>query len=323
MDIYFETQNVHTIDPSSDFILSIYAAVAQEESRSVSLNCQWQIQKKFEAGIMTPCLILGYDFKDDTLVINETEAETVRLIFSKYLEGKGYQAIADELNAAGYKTKRGGKFGEIGISTILRNEKYSGDLLLQKWFRTDHLTKKEVANKGERDMYFVGSHHEAIIDRETFDRVQQMLETKKQKYSGKPSKKGYPFSSILVCGKCGANYRRKTTAAGTKYEKAVWICQTYNRFGKSACASRQIPEDILYETTAAVLGLDSFDEQIFKKKITGIDVLDNNTLLFHFKDGSTREATWQHKSRAESWTPEMKQKARNKSNGYCANHKSH
>lgn len=320
VDVFFESQNLHTITAEGEFFLSLYAGMAQAESLSVSENCKWRIRKNFEAGIMTPCSILGYDFQDGTLVINEEEAKIVRLIFAKYLEGKGYQTIADEMNAAGYTSKWGRTFTQITISTILHNEKYNGDVLLQKWFRIDHLSKKEVANNGELDKFFVGGHHEAIIDSETFEKVQSLLSVNRSKFTGKKQRREYTFSSMMTCGNCGGRYRRKTTAAGTKYEKAVWICETYNRFGKTACPSRQIPEDILYKTTSSVLGLKEFDEQIFKKKISHITVQDNYSLHFHFVDSSIKEARWQNKSRADSWTPEMKQKAREKRYAQCANH---
>ncbi|HCC34151.1 MAG TPA: recombinase family protein, partial [Ruminococcaceae bacterium] len=129
-------------------------------------------------------------------------------------------------------------------------------------------------------------------------------------YPQKSAAAEFPFTGRIVCEKCGHHYRRKHTAIGTRYEKIVWICSTFNTSGKSVCAAQQIPEPILQAKTAEVLGLSAFDESVFAAQISDIRVPAHNTLVFVFRDGRRVEADWQNPSRRESWTKEMKQAAR-------------
>ena len=132
VDIFFESENLHTMSSEGELFLTLYAAMAQAESLSVSENCKWRIRRAFKEGIMTPCQILGYDFSGDMLTINEDEAETIGLIYKLYLDGKGFQTIANELNAKHIHTKYGKEFTDYGVRRILLNEKYTGE----GWLRT-------------------------------------------------------------------------------------------------------------------------------------------------------------------------------------------
>ncbi|GHU83273.1 hypothetical protein AGMMS50284_6530 [Clostridia bacterium] len=149
--------------------------------------------------------------------------------------------------------------------------------------------------------FYVTDSHEAIIGEEMFEAVQSEIARRAAKHnSGNFPARQYPCTGMIRCGKCGASYRRKHAAAGSKYEKIVWICATFNTLGKSECDSQQIPEDILLAKIAEVGGLD---------KVAEIIVPARNRLTFIMKDGSTIEAEWQHRSRSESWTDEMKAQA--------------
>lgn len=124
----------------------------------------------------------------------------------------------------------------------------------------------------------------------------------------------YPFTGKIVCSVCGKGYRRKLNAAGTKYEKAVWICSTFNTRGKKYCpTSKQIPEDILHTITAEVLGTDGFDEAVFNDTIERLSVPEPNVIIYHFKDGHKISATWSDRSRRNSWTDEMRRATGEKS----------
>ena len=213
------------------------------------------------------------------------------MIFTDYLSGMGTNAIARKLRKLGIKTKLDCTWHETVIRKMLTNEKYKGDMLLQKCFRLDHISKRTVKNEGQLPQYYVEDSHEPIIDKETFDAVQERL---KRNATTKPKGplKVYPFSGKIVCEKCGKNYRRKTTASGIR-----WICATYNTYGKEYCDSQQIPET----TLEAIVG---------DREFAQIRIPCAGTVKVLWADGTETEHHWENPSRSESWTPEMKEKAR-------------
>jgi DNA invertase Pin-like site-specific DNA recombinase len=315
IDVYFEKENIHSISGDGELMLTILASYAQEESYSVSENCKWRIRDKFKQGIPNTGNMLGYRLSGSTLQVVPEEAKIVQMIFANYLSGMGKLAIARKLNDAGLKTKNGNTFHSNSISKILCNEKYIGDMLLQKTYRTDHLHRNKHINQGQLPMYLIENSHEAIIDRTTFKRVQQEMKIWAAKFQAKPSApQQYPFSGFIVCGQCGKNYRRKIASAGSKYQKPVWICQTFNTSGKSACPSQQIPENILMDVTAQVLGVDTFEEEVLKARIDRIEIPESNQITYLFKDGNIVTAPWQYPSRKSSWTDEMRRTARERQN---------
>ena len=296
-DVFFEEQNIHTKSSDGELMLTILASYAQEESLSASENQKWRIKKNFEAGIPWNGAMLGYRIENGIFKIVPEEAVIVKRIFELYLSGKGVQSIANTLNKDGIKTRFGSKFHYDGIYKILRNEKYAGNLLLQKTFRENYITKRKVINKGELPMYYVEDAHEPIISPESFQKVQEIIAKKAEKYASQKAKThvNYPFTSLITCENCRKHFRRKTVKG-----KPVWICPTFNYEGKAACAAKQIPEDILTGIT----------DKMEMEQITGITARDGNRLLFHFADGTTIEKTWKDHSRSESWTDEMKEAAR-------------
>lgn len=314
VDVFFERENIHSMSGDGELMLTILASFAQEESLSVSENCKWRIRNKFKDGIPNTFSILGYNFKKGNLTINKEEAKIVKMIFTDYLSGMGRLAIVKRLNEMGIKPKSGGSWGSTKIKEILKNEKYCGDLLLQKVFVADHLTKINKTNNGELPQYFVKDNHEPIIDRDIFDKVQIETGIRAGKYKSQQTTVAtYPFTGKIVCSICGKNYRRKLNNAGTKYQKAVWICSTFNTLGKRYCDSKQIPEDILISVTTEVLGLAEFDESTFSQEIKDIQVQRTNLLAFVFNNGDTVKKHWKYKSRSESWSNKSKELARQKS----------
>ena len=298
IDVFFEEQNIHTMSADGELMLTILASYAQEESRSASENQKWRIRKNFEEGKPWSGLILGYRIVDGVYTIVPEEAEIVRRIFQMYLDGQGVEGIANTLNREGVPSRLGNGFGSTGISKMLRNYTYTGNLLLQKVFRENHITKRTQVNNGELPKFHATETHEAIISMETFEAVQAEIERRSHKYyTGKTPKTDSPFSRLIVCEKCGKNYRRKTTATGI-----IWICSTYNSKGKAACASKAIPEIILENITADI----DFDT------VSRITAADNNMLTIHYKDGLTETRQWKDRSRSKSWTSEMKEAARKK-----------
>lgn len=172
VDVYFEEQNIHSLSADGELMLTILASYAQEESRSASENRKWQIRKDFKEGKIGSITIFGYRRNaDGILEIEPTEAEIVKMIFSDYLSGMGGLKIAKKLNEMGIRTAQGNLWTSPRIKELLSNEKYVGDMLLQKYFRNNHIEKRKMQNNGELPKYLVEDAHEAIIDRDTFQKV--------------------------------------------------------------------------------------------------------------------------------------------------------
>lgn len=302
VDVYFEEQNIHTMSADGELMLTILASYAQEESLSASENQKWRIRRNFENGMPWNGTMLGYRYDKGTLVIIPEEAKTVKRIFGEYLSGLGLTAIAKLLNAGGVSTRFGNAWGKSSVLAVLRNYAYTGNLLLQTSRRTDHLTKRDVPNNGELPQFHVENSHEVIIDADTFLAVQNEIRRRAEKHTHPGERKQtYPFTGLIECGCCGKHYRRKVTRA-----RAVWICPTFNTFGKDACPSKQIPEDALIAATEEVIG--SMDA--IGSKITAVRAENKNKLTFFMADGEQIVKRWQDRSRRESWTPEMKETAR-------------
>lgn len=297
VDVYFEEQNIHTTSADGELMLTILASYAQEESLSVSENMKWRIKKNFEDGKPWSGFVLGYRCENGQYVVVPEEAEVVRRIYREYLDGLGATAIMKGLNDDGIRTRTGKPWRIGGVLKVLKNYNYTGNLLLQKTYSENHLTKRKLVNNGEQPQYHVAGAHDAIIDLDTFEAVQEEIERRAEYYAPTKKATSYPFTGLIVCGTCGKHYRRKTTVSGV-----IWVCTTYNTYGKKGCASKAIPESTLYELTADIpLG-----------DLTAIRAENGNTLVFCFKDGTQAVKRWKDRSRAESWTEEMREAARQK-----------
>jgi site-specific DNA recombinase len=291
IDVYFEEQNIHTISAEGELMLSILASFAQAESLSASENQKWRVKKNFTEGMPWNGTMLGYRYNKGRFVIEPNEAKLVKRIYSDYIAGKGTTAIANALNAEGVSTRLGFTWHPSSIQKILRNYNYTGNLLLQKTFRKDHLTKRTLINNGELPKYHATDTHEPIISLETFEAVQAEIERRTSLHAPKKDcTNRYPFSGKIVCAKCGKHFRRKTTKT-----RIVWVCSTYNTQGKAACASKQIPETTLIE----LLGDMPFDSVIAD---------DGNKLTVKYGSSET-VLYWKDRSRSESWTVEMRAEA--------------
>lgn len=305
VDIYFEEQNIHTVSGDGELMMTILASYAQEESLSVSENQKWRVRKNFEEGKPWSGTIHGYRYENGKYVIVPEEAALIHKIFQWYLDGHGYNAIAQRLNAEGARTRNDKLWYQSTIMAILRNEAYTGDLLLQKTYRENHMTKRKRFNQGEHPMFRVEEAHEAIICKETFDAVQKEIAQRANRFKKPTDIPENPFNSKLVCGVCGGSFHRKETHSGP-----VWTCSKFNRFGKSACASKRIPEDILMSTTATALGQAAFDGPAFRESVDCVRACNDNTLIYRLKDGTETRVKWKGKSRTKSWTDEMREAAR-------------
>ncbi|WP_333887908.1 recombinase family protein [Clostridium sp.] len=192
---------------------------------------------------------LGYD-RDEfgELVINEEQAKIVRRIFTEYLKGMGTSAIAKEFNREKVPTVAGGKWHGSTILGILKNEKYKGDVLLQKYYTPDHLKKGSVRNKGEVDSYYIEDNHAPIVTREMWEKVQKEIKRRskaKGNTAGDKYTKRYKHSGMLYCSKCGSTLRRRTWNSGHSCKKIVWQCGSYIKNGKNACPGTTIDDEVI------------------------------------------------------------------------------
>lgn len=253
--VVFEKEGVNTLDGTGEILITILSSLAQEESRNISENTRWGVVRCFEKGqvIVNHNKFMGYTKNEKgELVIVPEEAEIVRLVFRLYLEGYSAGKISSYLEEKGIKTATGqDKWYDTVIMKMLRNEKYMGDALLQKTYMVDFMTKKKVINNGIVPQYYVEDDHEPIIPKELFFRVQEEImrrsslcksavtrkKNQKSKYSS-----SYALTGILLCGKCGQEYRRVTWARNGK-KKIVWRCSNRLTGGVKKCGDSETLEE--------------------------------------------------------------------------------
>lgn len=312
VDIFFEEQNIHTLSANGEFLISLLAGYAQEESRQCSENTLWRVRKNFKEGKpYGGSSMLGYKLEKGRFTVVPEEAEIVRKIFDLYLAGNGFCKIARLLTNEGIKSYTGKAWNKSTLGEIISNVNYTGNLHLQKTYRENHMTKKTMRNKGEKPLYIVEGNHEPIISQEIFDKAQEIRKAKAVGKSGKRNGPAYPFTGLIYCGECGHLFKHKVT----KYYES-WCCSQYDELGKAYCASKKIRDDVLRKACAEALDIDSFDETTFKENIRRIDAFNGNRLVFHFINGISKEVIWDNPSRRDSWTDEMKQKAKERSSKY-------
>lgn len=254
--IFFEEEHINTLSMDGELMLMVLSSVAQQEVHNTSEHVKKGLKMKMERGELVGFQgCLGYDYhpEDKSVTINEEEAETIRYIYRRYLEGVGCMVIARECTQLGFKTKAGNTaWNDSGIRGILRNEKYCGDILMGKTFTVDPITKRRLRNFGEEDKYYLENHHTAIISKEDFIAAQTILDnrgTPRRIVDGKRQEKlsrQYAFSCMIKCAYCGATFTRRNWHKGKGYDKVVWQCVNNTKGGKKCCEhSKTIPEEVL------------------------------------------------------------------------------
>lgn len=246
VEVYFEKENIWTLDSKGELLITIMSSLAQEESRSISENVTWGQRKRFADGkvSMPYKQFLGYRKGADGLPeLVPEEAEIIRSIYRMFMDGKSVSAIARHLSLQGIPSPAGKKeWQRATVYSILRNEKYKGSALLQKTFTVDFLQKKKKINEGEVPQYYVEHSHEAIIDPEEWERVQ--LELARRKDSPKRTYCNSPFAAKLVCGDCGEHYGSKVWHSNSKYRRTIWRCNA-KYSGSNHCNTPHLYEDDL------------------------------------------------------------------------------
>ena len=248
VECYFEKENIWTFDGKGELLLTIMSSLAQEESRSISENCTWGQRKRFSDGKFSVAFsnFLGYDRGENgELVLNEEQAAIVRRIYGLFLQGRSPYAIAKLLTSEGIPTPSGKeKWCGATVKSILQNEKYKGDALLQKRYTVDFLTKKKKVNKGEVPQYYVEGSHDAIIAPSVFDAVQKQMAIRH------PGKNRHScvsiFSGKIKCGDCGSWYGSKVWHSNDKYRRVIWQCN--HKFdGGEKCTTPHLDEEKIKE----------------------------------------------------------------------------
>lgn len=253
ISVYFEKENINSLDSKGEILLTIMASLAQQESESLSKNVKLGLQFRYQNGEVqvNHNRFMGYT-KDDEghLIIEPTEAEIVKRIYLEYLQGASLKQIGESLESDGILTAAGkARWRPETIKKILKNEKYIGDALLQKTYTVDVLTKKRVKNNGIVPQYYVENSHEPIIPRDLFMQVQEEMVRRANLRGGKGGKKRvysskYALSSIVYCGQCGDIYRR-VHWNNRGYKSIVWRCVSRLEEKGSECTAPTINEEIL------------------------------------------------------------------------------
>ena len=246
VEVYFEKENIYTLDSKGELLITIMSSLAQEESRSISENVTWGQRKRMADGKVSMAYkrFLGYEKgADKTPKIVEEEAKTVRKIYALFLEGKTIREICNALTEDKIPTPGGKLLWAVStVKSILTNEKYTGNAILQKRYTVDFLNKTTKKNEGEVPQYFVKNSHPAIIDQATFDLVQSEMD-RRGKLGKQFSGNGLFFCKVL-CGQCGGFYGSKVWHSKTKYRRIVWLCNgRYREKGRPACHTPHCSEE--------------------------------------------------------------------------------
>lgn len=318
IEVQFEKEHINSLSDDGELMLSLLASFAQEESRSISENARWAIQKRFEKGIPNGHFrVYGYRWEDDTLVPVPEEAAIVKRIYQNFLDGKSRLETERELAAEGITTRDGCRWVDSNIKSVLSNITYTGNLLLQKEFIEDPVTKKRRKNKGQLPQYFVENTHEPIIDMETFQYVQDEMARRRE--LGALANKSLNitcFTGKIKCGFCGKSFMHNTRKNRAKFTTTytdedgmytTWVCGSRKQKQKGdPCMAKEIPDKILKACCAEVLGLAEFDDEVFAERIERIDVPEGGILVFHFYDGTEVTKEWESSAKKDCWTDEYK-----------------
>ena len=279
--VSFEKENINTLQEDSEFLITLHGAFAQQEVESISANVTWGVQQSMREGKTRIQYKKLYGYRrgaDDKPEIVPEQAEVVKEIYARYLAGASLRMIQEWLTKNGFLNAQGKTEWTHGsIKGILINEKYCGDVLMQKTYTTDCITHKTVKNYGERPMYLVQNNHEGIVDRETYDAVQAEMARRAALRS--PSKNAptgqscytskYALSDRVYCGECGTRYKRTTWAKNGK-KRIVWRCVSRLDYGTKYChSSPTVDEDKLQAAILAAINSAMSDKKVLINQIAG------------------------------------------------------
>lgn len=265
--VQFEKEGINTLSLGDEMLLNTFTAIAQEESIAISERIRYSNTKRMESGdFIDGNAPYGYRMVDRVLIPKEDEAQIVRDIFDQYLKGASTHEIARNLNDAGIPGKFGSTWKVSTIRYILRNEKYIGDMLCQKTYHTNTLPFKQKRNRGEADQYYVEGSHEGIVDKNVFQKAQEIINSRKEKYLTDADSIQYPLTSKMHCTECGAFFIRKKTNGCVS-----WVCSNHG-ISKDNCPTHYIREIRIYDAFVCMINKLRFSqEQILDGVIKRLD----------------------------------------------------
>ena len=307
VEVFFEKENIKTFSGDGELMLSILASFAQEEALSISNNVKWHVRKNFKEGKVNNYVLYGYRWDGEKFNLVPEEAEVIKYCYKNFLEGKSAETTARELKKFNVKGLTGIPLSPSSVRAILKQEKYTGNSLLQKTY-TDFFTKKEIKNKGEMPMYWAENTHPKIIELETYEKVQEEIARRRELGArANMSLNVTCFTSNIHCS-CGRNYQRtqrnrKNNQPG-KY--IVWMCGGQKDADRKGCINPSMQEYMLKNICCKVLGIEEFSEEIFYERITDINVLKPGLLEFVFKDGHKEKVEWKSTARKDWWTDQAR-----------------
>lgn len=248
--VSFDKENLTTETLTSELMVSVSGSLAQQESISMSQNMRWSYQKRMQSGKFITCNApFGYRLVNgNELIIDEAEANIVHMVFDSYLDGISILELAEMVTKTGFPTSEGTPYWQKStISYMLQNEKYIGDSLNQKFCMTDTFPYRNIDNKGQKPKYYAEKTHPAIIDKDTFERVQALIKLRRPKSADTPREQ-YVLTRKIECGSCGTLFMRRVTQKGL----VMWVCRKHD-MSKSACPVGRIPESEIFTAFTRML----------------------------------------------------------------------
>lgn len=305
IEVRFEKEKINSLSEDGEFMLTLLASFAQEESRSISENVKWGIRKNFQKGIGNSFHIYGYRWTGTKFVIVEEEAKIVRLIYDNFLKGISAEKTEKQLEEMGVKSYTGDHFGNTSIRHILRQERYTGNTLFQKTYIDGGKTKY---NNGELPQYYAKNTHPAIISEETFNKVQEIMQKKRKLGAfANPHIKTNTLTSKIKCKHCNRSFQR-TTRKLVNGRSRYWICATRKAGQGNPCGTGDLHEEQLKKLICEVLRIDEFNDNLFLEQVDHIEVTGKDQLEFFMTDGSLIKRTYMSTARKDAWTPEIRKK---------------
>ena len=309
VEVRFEKEHINSMSGDGELMLSILASFAQEESRSISDNVKWSVRKRMENGIPNGRRrVYGYRWDGDDLVIVPEEATVVRRIFQDFLDGKSRLETERELAADGITTRDGCRWVDSNIKVVLTNITYTGNMLLQKEYIVDPISKRRRKNRGELPQYYVENTHPAIIDKDTFDFVQaEMARRRELGALGNKHLDTCCFTGKIKCPYCGVSYMHNRRTRNGNFQE-FWNCGSMKKkkHGSGCPVGGTISHKNLLLCCANVLGLNDFDEDSFLDTVDFINVPERYTLEFHMKSGDVTTVPCKNTGHQDCWTPERR-----------------
>lgn len=284
--VFFEKENLFTLDSHTDLILTILSSIAEEESRNLSTNVKWTYKKQSAQGIVTlPHKSFGYDLKNKNLVINKREAKVVRLIFDTFEKTGRASDVVDLLKTMKIPSPKNKELWyKSSVIVVLTNEIYIGDLILQKTFTTDFLAKRRE-NKGEVKKWYIKNNHPAIISREQFEHIQHLFTEKKEHNMRYKNSRKFLLSGLIYCANCGRHFMHNYYLVNN-VKIPYWMCVSVKHNKEIACSAPVVKEYVILNAYMSLSN--KYTESNIRDKVSKI-IIDKDFISFHFLDSTIKK----------------------------------